>query len=198
MAGRNYPKGAAKREEILDVALETIARSGYDAATIRTIAEAAGLSKTGVGHHFASKHELLTAVLARRDEVGIEATQDVGPELLFETIREAITTRAKDTGLTELYVRLAAEATDPTNVAHQFFVDRYQRLEELGVGELAELQRAGGVPRNLDPKVLSVLISALVDGMQLRLLYDPTLDQDAVVDALRELLATAAKAPPHS
>lgn len=198
MAGRNYPKGAAKREEILDVALDTIAKSGYDAATIRTIAEAAGLSKTGVGHHFASKHELLTAVLARRDESGVEATHDAGPELLFDAIRDAIATRAKDTGLTELYIRLAAEATDPANVAHDFFVDRYRRLEEFGVAELAELQRAGGAPRSIDPQVLSVLIAALVDGLQLRLLYDPALDQEAVVDALRELLAAAAKAAPAS
>jgi len=197
MVGRNYPKGAAKREEILDVALETIAQSGYNAATIRTIAEAAGLSKTGVGHHFASKNELLTAVLARRDEAGLEATHDAGPDLFFDTIREVLATRAKDTGLTELYIRLAAEATDPTNVAHQFFVDRYRRLEELGVAELAELQRAGGVPRGMDPHVLSVLISALVDGLQLRLLYDPELDQEPIVDALREVLSAAAKAAPH-
>lgn len=198
MARRNYPKGAAKREEILDVALETVAENGYNAATIRTIAEAAGLSKTGVGHHFASKHELLTAVLARRDEAGVEATHDAGAELLFDAIREVLAKQAKDTGLTELYIRLAAEATDPTNVAHQFFVDRYQRLEAFGIAELAELQRAGGVPRNIDPQVLSVLIAAMVDGLQLRLLYDPNLDPEPTVDALRELLSAAAKAAPRA
>ncbi|WP_062202847.1 TetR/AcrR family transcriptional regulator [Demequina salsinemoris] len=198
MAGRNYPKGAAKREEILDVALETVAENGYNAATIRTIAEAAGLSKTGVGHHFASKYELLTAVLARRDEAGVEATQDAGVELLFDAIREALAEHAKEAGLTELYVRLAAEASDPSNVAHEFFVDRYRRLEEFGVDELSELQRAGGVPRDLDPRVLSVLIAAVVDGLSLRLLYEPELDPEPVVDALRGLLAAAAKAAPES
>ncbi|WP_344073087.1 TetR/AcrR family transcriptional regulator [Microbacterium sediminicola] len=198
MARRNYPKGAAKREEILDVALETVAENGYNAATIRTIADAAGLSKTGVGHHFASKHELLTAVLARRDESGVEATHDAGVDLIFEVIREVLARNAKDTGLTELYIRLAAEATDPQNVAHQFFVDRYERLETFGIAELAELQRAGGVPRDMDLRVLSVLISSVVDGLQLRLLYDSTLDPEPIVDALRELLATAAKAAPHS
>lgn len=198
MVLRNYSKGAAKREEILDVALETVAESGYNAATIRAIAEAAGISKTGVGHHFASKHELLTAVLARRDEAGVNATHDAGPELLFDTIRQVLAARAKDSGLTELYIRLAAEATDPANVAHQFFVDRYQKLGEFGTAELAELQRAGGVARNVDPQVLSVLIQAAVDGLQLRLLYDPDLDPEPIVDTLRDLLASAAKAPPRA
>src|SRR5688500_2675049 len=63
-----YAKTAAKRAEILRVALEAYAASGHQGPSLRTIAEAVGLSEAGVLHHFASKDELLVAVLEARDE----------------------------------------------------------------------------------------------------------------------------------
>ncbi|SDZ48229.1 TetR/AcrR family transcriptional regulator [Herbiconiux ginsengi] len=192
MATRNYSKGAAKREEILDVAFETVAHSGYNAATIRTIAEAAGLSKTGVGHHFGNKHELLTAVLTRRDEIGTAAARD-GGDHFFETLRVILTERAKDVGLMELYVRLSAEAVDPMNGAHEFFVERYQRIDEYGVAEIKRQQRSGAIAADIDPHVLSLLIAAIVDGLQLRMLYDPKVTPAPIADALRDLLAAPAR-----
>lgn len=194
MAKRNYPKGAAKREQLLDVALETIATSGYNAATIRGIAEQAGISKTGVGHHFASKYDLLTAVLSRRDEEGVRATQAALPELFFDTIRGVLAQESSSVGLTELYVRLSAEATDPANVAHPFFLERYEQLDEFGAVALSALQNAGQAPKGMDSKVLATLLQAVVDGLQLRLLYSPLLDQDEIVDTMRRLLESAAKA----
>ena len=64
-----YAKGIAKREEILDTALEVIARSGYARASVRELADAVGLSQAGLLHYFASKEELYAAILLRRDPV---------------------------------------------------------------------------------------------------------------------------------
>lgn len=46
----------------LRAALEVFARHGYHGATIRTIAEAAGLSVPGLYHHYPSKQAILQAV----------------------------------------------------------------------------------------------------------------------------------------
>ena len=56
-------KGAATRELILARAVELADRSGLDALTIGTLAEAAGMSKSGVFAHFGSREDLQLAVL---------------------------------------------------------------------------------------------------------------------------------------
>src|SRR3954470_5789796 len=62
-----YAKGVAKREQILDVAIEVFARNGYDKTSFREIARETGLSQAGLLHHFNSKQDLLVEVLRRRD-----------------------------------------------------------------------------------------------------------------------------------
>ena len=51
----SYAKGVAKREEILERALDVIATEGYDGASVKRIAEAVGLSQAGLLHYFDSK-----------------------------------------------------------------------------------------------------------------------------------------------
>ncbi|MEO6412991.1 MAG: helix-turn-helix domain-containing protein, partial [Pedococcus sp.] len=64
--GRGRPKGAAgtggTRERIVAAAAELFAERGFHATPMTGIAEASGLSQTGLLHHFASKEDLLAAV----------------------------------------------------------------------------------------------------------------------------------------
>jgi AcrR family transcriptional regulator len=57
----------ARREQILDVALEVLGRAGYHGASMNDIAEAAGVTKPVLYQHFESKRELYRAVM---EEVG--------------------------------------------------------------------------------------------------------------------------------
>ena len=57
----------ARREQLLDVALEVFARAGYHGASMNDVAEAAGVTKPVLYQHFESKRELYRALL---DEVG--------------------------------------------------------------------------------------------------------------------------------
>jgi AcrR family transcriptional regulator len=56
-------KGERTREAILDEALRLVSKSGLDGLTIGTLAEATGLSKSGLFAHFGSREDLLLAVL---------------------------------------------------------------------------------------------------------------------------------------
>jgi AcrR family transcriptional regulator len=58
---------SARREQLLDVALEVFARHGYHDASMNDIADAAGVTKPVLYQHFASKRELYLALL---DQVG--------------------------------------------------------------------------------------------------------------------------------
>ena len=57
-------KGERTRAAILDEALRIVSKAGLDSVTIGTLAEATGMSKSGLFAHFGSREELLLAVLA--------------------------------------------------------------------------------------------------------------------------------------
>ena len=65
-------KGERTRAAILDEALKIVSRSGLAGLTIGTLAEATGLSKSGLFAHFGSREELLLAVLAHGQEEFIQ------------------------------------------------------------------------------------------------------------------------------
>src|SRR6478735_4816169 len=84
----SYAKGVAKRDEILERALEVIAREGYHGASVKELADAVGLSQAGLLHYFDSKDELFTAILRKRDEVDSRRFGDVEDDPSPERLRE--------------------------------------------------------------------------------------------------------------
>jgi len=70
------PRGAARREALLEAALRIVAEVGADAVTHRRVAQAAGLPLASTTYWFDSKEHLLTAAIelaADRDIARIEA-----------------------------------------------------------------------------------------------------------------------------
>ncbi|NKY59051.1 TetR/AcrR family transcriptional regulator [Nocardia flavorosea] len=194
----SYSKGVAKREEILEAALAIVARVGYGRTTVRELADAVGLSQTGLLHYFGSKEDLFTAILARRDATDrlafappADPTPDI-PGSLMQVLRH----NADVPGLVELYTRFAGEAARPEHRAHTYFRDRYHDIRRLAAEGVAELQRDGRLPAHLDPQRFAVLTVALMDGLQMQWLYDPEIDMADHVAYLWELLS--APAPPST
>jgi DNA-binding transcriptional regulator YbjK len=66
------PRGAARREALLDAVLRVVAEVGADAVTHRRVAEVAGLPLASTTYWFDSKEHLLTAALERAAERDIE------------------------------------------------------------------------------------------------------------------------------
>jgi AcrR family transcriptional regulator len=68
----------ARRRQIIDGAIDVLARDGYGAASLAAIAEEIGVSKGVISYHFAGKDELLRAVVA---DVLAEASGEMGPQV---------------------------------------------------------------------------------------------------------------------
>ena len=66
------PRGAARRQALLDAVLRVVAEVGVDAVTHRRVAEVAGLPLASTTYWFDSKEHLLTAALERAAERDIE------------------------------------------------------------------------------------------------------------------------------
>ncbi|WP_457098937.1 TetR/AcrR family transcriptional regulator [Microbacterium sp. P5_E9] len=174
-----YAKGKAKRAEILDVALEVIARDGYTSATVKHLADAVGLSQNGLLHYFGSKDALFLEILRHRDEV---VAVQVNPEAqnfaddLVERILLAVDEEVSSPGMVQLALRVTGEATEPDHVAHEFLRTRYEAIRLVMSDALVRMQADGRVAADVDPVAVSALLFAGWDGLQIQRGYDPSID----------------------
>lgn len=74
---RRRKDGEARREAILDAALEVFSALGLHGASVDRLAERAGLSKTNLLYYFPSKEELYVAVLRRVLDVWLDPLQSL-------------------------------------------------------------------------------------------------------------------------
>ena len=178
----SYTKGQAKRQEILDAALGVFGRSGYHSGSVREIARLVGLTPAGLMHHFASKEELFTEVLRQRDERVAAAAGDVSEETLLDQVRKVVSYNQTTRGLTSLYTVIAAEATDSSHPAHEYFADRYADRAASTSQVLEDARRDGIVRSDLDVRHAARLIPAVMDGLQQQWLLDESVDMVAVFE----------------
>lgn len=74
------PGEPTTREQILDVALELFVAKGYEATSLREIAERMKFSKAALYYHFASKDDILLALHLRLHAIGHESFDDFAAE----------------------------------------------------------------------------------------------------------------------
>jgi DNA-binding transcriptional regulator YbjK len=75
------PRGAARREALLEAVLRIVAEVGADAVTHRRVAEAAGLPLASTTYWFDSKEHLLTAALELAADRDVERLHALAAEL---------------------------------------------------------------------------------------------------------------------
>src|SRR4051794_20610911 len=148
-----YAKTSAKREAILDSALEVFAESGYRSGSLRDIATRVGMSEAGLLHHFKNKSELLAAVLDRRDQQSLKYVDFQHPDGMvgLRGLVHLAEYNASVPGVVELYTTLSAEATSPQHPAHQYFVERYQFTRERVSEMFARMASEGRLVPGIDP-----------------------------------------------
>ena len=178
----SYPKGQARRQQIVDAALIVFGRSGYHSGSMREIAKRVGLTPAGVLHHFATKEELFTEVLRQRDERVSAAAGEVSESTFLSQIRNVVAYNQTTRGLTSLYTVVSAESTDSGHPAHDYFVERYAARAKATEQVLLDAQRDGLLRADLNANHAARLISAVMDGLQQQWLLDPTVDMSAVLE----------------
>lgn len=181
-----YAKSAATRTAILGAALEVFAESGYRAGSLREVAARVGMSEAGLLHHFRSKSALLLAVLDHRDVLS-RAYVDFDTVDGVETLQGLVGLaehNASTPGVVELYCTLSAEATSTDHPAHTYFVERYAAVRASTTKAFERAADAGRLRPGVDPARAAVATIALMDGLQVQWLLDPTSTDMAA--ALRE------------
>lgn len=177
-----YAKSAAQRQNILAAARRTFAQLGYNGASMRGIAEDAGITFTGLRHHFATKDELLVAVLTQRDEEHQAQQADIHGTDLLDALGALLHQTLDEPAITEIFTTVSGEAVSREHPAHAFFTSRYERIRREFSAELEA--SPGDTPAvTIPPASAAILLTAVMDGLQLQWLLDESVDvQGAFAD----------------
>lgn len=175
------------REAILRAAARLFADRGYNGTSLDAVAQAAGLTKQGLLHHFPSKADLLDEVLAVRDEQNHQVVLRAGPTSL-DSLIELVTVNSEDRELTRLYTVTAAEAVSAEHPAHQWARERYIRIHYRNRARIEVAVERGEIPPTVDIDAFARLLTAAMDGLQLQWLLDDTVDMPGVFATLVRLM----------
>lgn len=195
---------AARRRQILDVAIELFSRRGLKGTTTREIAQLAGVNEALIFRHFARKEDLYAAILERGAHLG--GTRQWLPEL------RGLADKGEDERLlATLFGRLIAQhdhdhdflrlmlysALEEHALTRMFYTEHVEPLQQFLLAYIKDRQRAG-VFRRCDAASAVRAIIALPSHHVLvtRLLrWSAPPDDAAAVAAFTELVLHGLRTP---
>lgn len=185
-----------RRQSILKTTSSLVSNYGFWGLTIRDVAEAEHITEAGVLYHFKSKERLLLAVVKYNDEqvdfaiaeeLGIvgDVNTSIGLASQFPLDMQELSIATAKVNqdrpeFVRLYTVLQAESLNDQHPAHDFFLNRENRV----LHEYSEACARSGAS---DPDESARQVLAAMDGLQLRWLHD--LEGMNFVDEWRKILA---------
>jgi AcrR family transcriptional regulator len=166
-----------RREEILRAAMATFGAKGYYNGSLVEIAEQVGITHAGVLHHFGSKDQLLVEVLEYRDRADVadlEGQQIPAGLDLFRHLVKTAQRNASRPGIVQTYAVLSAESVTDNHPGQDWFRTRYQTLRDELTSALREICAAEQAPTDAEIRSAAAAILAVMDGMQIQWLLEPS------------------------
>src|SRR4051812_43823582 len=192
---RSNARSEAARDRILQSALRAIAANGFHGSSLAQIAAEAGLTTAGL-HHFASKEQLLVAVLAERDRLDGARFQLAGFRGLaaLDRLVELVQHNTMVPGLVQAYTVLMGESVGEGHPGREWFRDRYPRRRANIAAAIRGGIELGEIRSGVDCDALAAEIIAVMDGLQVQWVLNPDqVDMAAVfatfIAGLRQTIA---------
>jgi TetR/AcrR family fatty acid metabolism transcriptional regulator len=197
-AGRSFTT-TARRTQIVDAAIETIAELGLNQASFARITERAGLSSTRlISYHFAGKDDLMEAVV---DEVFSTAGQYIAPFVLAEPT-PAAKLRGFIRGSARFYTEYRRHVVAVRDVwanfrrpdgTQRFGLEAHEPEFEV-VSQILREGQVRGEFREFVPRVVAITLRHALDGLATLVATTPDLDVEAYTDELVVLFDRATRA----
>jgi TetR/AcrR family transcriptional regulator, acrAB operon repressor len=208
MARRTLEEALATREQLLDAAERVFCEHGVGHTSLSEVADAAGVTRGAIYHHFRDKSDLFQAMVDR-----VHLPIDAAMDAMEQTAAPEPLARVRDMGLNALNA-LAGDRR--TRVVYEVMFLRCEYTDELRAVERRERQARsrclrrcsdlfaqavdlGQLPADTDTQVAAIGIYALVGGLmrdwvQAPRSYDLRVLAPPVIDAW---LAGLAHKPPR-
>ncbi|SDS82355.1 TetR/AcrR family transcriptional regulator [Microterricola viridarii] len=184
-----YAATAARRADLARAALASFAEHGHERASLRDIAARADMTHAALLRHFSGKDELLLAALTQHEQdeedlaARIAESRLPAEKILSTVLREEFS----EADYQRNWMALVVAATNPTHPAHEFFMGRRERMRTRFTGTVLTTSR-DSASISADEKVTLAL--AMMDGLRIQVLMDPTRDVLAVLEVFMKLIAS--------
>ncbi len=164
-----------RRAQILDAAVQAFTARGYDGTSLRDVASRAGISHTGLLHHYPDKIALLEAVLDDRlagASTAFELDSHDGATFLRALVKIAEQDVADPTTIA-LFTKLSAESLPAAHPAHEYFARWYDTIRSRLTEAFEDIDRRGLYIGTVPPRIAALQAAALRDGLNLQWLLAP-------------------------
>jgi TetR/AcrR family acrAB operon transcriptional repressor len=173
MVRRTKEEAAATREQVLDAAEQVFRARGVGHASLAEVADAAGVTRGAIYHHFASKAELFEAMLARAEmpiDAAFEGSQlPVADPLgaVRETAIKALLHLASCERVQNIFevAFLRCEYTDELAPVERRHLDERAQCLAFSRHLLDQAVERGQLPEDTDTQVASHALYAFIGGM---------------------------------
>jgi len=177
---------AARRAQLIEAAIDTIAEVGFGRASLARISERVGISKGLIGYHFAGKDDLIEQVVLEVLEQGkaymrprIVDAMETGSGFLRAYIESnlAFMREQRNSMVAIVEIERSGLTADGRERFHGHADAIDEAVQVLGQ-HLAHYQAVGDLRPDFDPNVMAVAIRAATDAVLHRYARDPGLDID--------------------
>jgi len=181
---QNGPKrqeGLKTRKKILREAIRLFARHGYAGTSVQMIARAAGIGKSAVFWHFATKDRLLQAVLEKIvadfiNQVAAAARENKSfdeKSLLAFAIRTDRQLTLRDLAGSRAVFALMMESANFENETVPVFRNRWNLYRNFLSSTVAAGQKKGVFRADVDPDWAGIMIVGMLNGVFSQWFVDP-------------------------
>ncbi|MEV5941987.1 TetR/AcrR family transcriptional regulator [Streptomyces sp. NPDC051994] len=178
----------ARRQQLIEATIDSIATRGYPATSLAAIAEQAGVSKAAVLYHYASKDKLteatLTHVLERFMAYVSERVEraDDPRGALVAYVRAMIGYQQANRRHVRVIVEMLLDDQGGTKLKTPGSHDTGGRRQ--GLAALLTDGQEAGTFREFDTRTVALAIGGAIDGVIAHWLVHPELDLDAASEEL--------------
>jgi AcrR family transcriptional regulator len=194
---------AARRAQIIEAAIDTIAEVGFGRASLARIGERVGISKGLIGYHFAGKDDLIEQVVVEVLEHGkaymrprIVEAMESGSGFLRAYIESnlAFMQEQRNSMVAVVEIERSGLTADGRERFHGH-ADAIDEAVQVLSGHLAHYQAVGDLRTDFDPNVMAVAIRAATDAVLQRYVRDPDLDVDNYAREIVTVFDLATRGP---
>ena len=173
-----YRTGIKRRREIVDAASRIFARYGYAGGSLRQIAGDVGVTPAALARHFDNKYGLLQAVLTHWEKENDYRFEGAHGLEYFRRLPQLVEEHTKEPGLIELLLTVATEASDPQHLRPGTGPWRGTTTRSTSASVISAKPGRSGrsapwTTTQIEREARGVF--ALMDGMQLQWLLNPSL-----------------------
>jgi AcrR family transcriptional regulator len=185
-------RAEARRTQIRTAAAECFRQHGFHGTSIAQISKAAGMSTGHIYHYFENKEAIIADIVAQDLDRLLTLTAELRSA---SDVKSAMVERAVegvegnlDPGMAGLQLEIVAEAARNPRVADIVRTADRQCRDSLRETIRTLRQAAGHRDSAATLAGMTEALAAMFEGLQIRTIRNPELDQDAVVQTFRRMI----------